>query len=216
MFNKIVLSLIALLSLPSFAMQMTRVEEMKASSNVGNIELFHSDKGFFVKKDGDFHKAVSYHKNQALNSKQLKSVLKQGAYFNVEDLGNHNYQVNLKGKLKGNGPIAAWWAYGATKTILYGLGITGVSAGVAATGGVIGAVGGGALALGTTGASVGASVIAGAVGSSGALGASAVAATTLGAGAAITSTGGSIMLITGAIEGASLAVGAFFAWLPIP
>lgn len=212
MYQKLILSLSLLFSYSAFSMDFTLAKSIVRSKDVS---IIHNKDGFYTECNGIREKALIEKKSPLfkMNAKQVQSFIKMGSYLTVDKLPNGQTKLSLHSKLKGGGPILAWWGYGITKSVLYGLGIVGIGAGVAATGGGIGMVAGGAVALSTAGGT-GAAVVAGVVTGAGTMGAGVTAASVTGVTTTLITTGGSWGLISGGIEAASMAVGGLLALVP--
>ncbi len=205
---------------------------------LGALEVYHSKKGFTVKKDNEKHvikKCFTDKMVRDITKKQLKSFLDAG-YISINQMNDGEYSLQAKGRINGGGPLLGTFAYWVTKSVCYGVGIaatgaiavgtagTGVAlvtggAAVAGGGAVVGTIGTTTAIATTAGVVTGGATTAAAIGSTAGIVAGGLATAGLTGEAAVvtagvvTSAGGIGATIAG-IEALSVAVGSFFGMLP--
>lgn len=94
-----------------------------ASHKLGNIDLYHSKKGFTVSKDNKNHDVKPYFVEKtlrSLNKKQLDALQKHG-YIEVNQMNDGEYSLKMKMRGKGGGPALAQFAFWMTRAIGYGV-----------------------------------------------------------------------------------------------
>ncbi len=214
---------------------------VKVPERLGNIDLYHGRKGFYVRQDDKKQAIKKYFTDPILRDMtktQLRAFLTNG-YLTLNQMDDGEYSLKAKGRLIGGGPILGVIAYWVTKSLCYGTAIaatTTIAVGTAGTGvalvtGGAAVIAGGtvataglatATAIGTTaGVITGGAVTAGTVATTAGIVAGGCATAGLGTQAAlvtvgvVTSAGGIAATIAG-VETASVAVGTFFGMLPTP
>lgn len=156
---------------------------------LGKLELYHSKKGFTVKKDDEKLVVKKYFTDKVLHDitkNQLKSFLDAG-YISINQMNDGEYSLQAKGRINGGGPMLGTAAYWVTKSVCYAVGF-------AAIGGTVVTTGGAAVGLATYG-----------VASAGGIALTGAAVTTTTAAAIGTTTG---VVVGTATAGATLATGA--------
>lgn len=120
-----------------FSMQLDIVKQEKfhikpcqlfIPERLGNIDLFHSEKGFYVIKEDKSHEVKKYFTDpliRNMSKKQLRTFLDNG-YLSVNEMNDGEYSLQAKGRIKGGGPILGTAAYWTTKVICYGVMVAGV------------------------------------------------------------------------------------------
>jgi hypothetical protein len=167
----------------------------------GELELYHSKKGFSVMQDDQKHKIQKCFTDplvRDINREKLEAFLQAG-YLSINQMNDGEFSLKAKGRIHGGGPAFGGFMYWLTKSICYGVLAVGSGAAVVTTGtGVVAAVAGTTVATGAgTAAAIG---LAGNAASA----AIATTAATSTAGAAIITTAG-VGIATG---GTAAAVGA--------
>ncbi len=177
---------------------------------------------------------------RSMDPTKLAAVLNSGnAYLDINECSDGQYSMDIKGRVRGGGPITGTVLYWFTKCGLYGTAAAAAGTAIVATSGAaLGAVGVGAAGAGVSvagagvgmaaGAGIEAVAAAGAIGVAGssvagagtligaaAVGLGAEGALVAGTGAAVASAGGVAGAIA-AVESASLGAFAFGLMLPLP
>jgi hypothetical protein len=177
---------------------------------------------------------------RSMDSTKLAAVLNSGsAYLDINECSDGQYSMDIKGRIRGGGPITGTVLYWFTKVGCYGAATAAAGTVIVTTGGTaLGAVGVGAAGAGVSVAGAGLGMAAGAAiegaamggaiavaGSSvagagtligaAAVGLGAEGALVAGTGAAVVSAGGVAGAIA-AVESASLGAFAFGLMLPLP
>jgi hypothetical protein len=223
-----ILSLFSVTSLSVHGMELSG-RSVLASYKLGNVKVRHNGMNYSV-VHGDEETEVPNHSVDALLRKMKPEHLEKFqdcGYIKVNKSNDGHYSLDGRVRGEGGGPVAAYWAYMATKTFMY---TTAAAAATATVGGAVVAAGGGVAAIAIGGAAakaitVGAGTLAGAsaVGSVGAAGVGAGTVAAIGvtnvamAGGAIAAGAGSTAGAVAFVEMSSLAVGGLFAampWLP--
>jgi hypothetical protein len=78
-------------------------------NRLGEVELFHSDKGFCVLKDDRKHVIQKYHTDKMIrdmSKEQLQSFLAVG-YVALNQMDNGEYSLKANGRINGGGLIGA-------------------------------------------------------------------------------------------------------------
>lgn len=218
---------------------------VKVPEYLGSLDLYHSNKGFYVRQDDKKFEIKKYFTDPMLRNitkTQLKAFLTEG-YLSINQMNDGEYSLKAKGRIVGGGPALGVAAYWVTKSLCYAVGFVAIGGATAATGGAVGGVIGGSAvvggaALGTTAAVTtattaivtSAGVVTGTVVTGAAIGTTAsviggvaagvggtalVGNAALATGAVVTGAGGIGATIAG-IETLSVAVGSFFGMLPTP
>jgi len=212
---------------------------VRVPERLGELDLYHSKKGFYVRQDDTKHiikKCFTDPILRDVTKTQLKSFLTAG-YLTINQMDSGEYSVRAKMRLNGGGPILGTIAYWVTKSLCYGTAVAAVGTVTVATGGALGAAVGGAAAVGgtvvtgtaitttaigtTAGVITGGAVTATAVTTGAGVVGGAIAGAGLGGQAALVTAGavtsaGGIAGTIAAVEGLSVAVGTFFGMLPTP
>lgn len=175
---------------------------------------------------------------RSMDPTKFAAVLNSGnAYLDINECSDGLYSMDIKGRVRGGGPVTAGFLYWVTKCGLYGTaaaatgiaitatgGAVAAAAGAGAAGAAVGTVGGVATVMtgaAIEGAAMGGAMAIGGVGAAGTIITSAAA----GAGAEMVLVGGTTAAITSvggvagamaAVESASLAALAFGMALPLP
>jgi len=206
--------------------------KVHVSNQVGQVDLFHGLKGFFVKKEGKVSKVERYFvdkKIRKINSKKLKGFLRHN-YLTLNQMSDGEYSVKAHVRGLGGGPIVAGVGYVGTKVVLYGGALAGTyifGTVAAAAGGITAAAGGLAstasgimVGLGLAGtATAGPAVAAGAALVAGTAVTGTTAAVTASTAAFVTTATVMTNGIAGAValvEGAALGVSGALMLLPTP
>ena len=180
-----------------------------ATHDVGEVDLFHNDKGFHVVQDDEVYTVNPQSLDpllRTLKHKQLKKFQKIG-YIQVKKNEDNEFSLVSKVRAKGGGPVLAAGFYWATKALCYG----GM---IAAAGAAVGATGGGAVVLAGAGeilAVSGSGVAAVAIGSSATATAAATAGTTV---AVVAGTTGGVAAVVAGVESASCVMAAIGMAIP--
>lgn len=160
-------------------------------NHLGNVELFHGKKGFYVRKDDTKHPIQKYHTDKMvrdLTKEQLQSFLAVG-YVYLNQMSNGEYSLKADGRINGGGPLLGTAMYWVTKSLCYAIPVAAVTVTVTATGGAIVAAGATAAAAGA-GATAGAAAAAGATAAATGAGAATVATAASLAGTGVTAVAG--------------------------
>lgn len=204
-------------------------ESVHAPERMGTVALFQDENGFYAVTNGIRRDIQPAYCNEILNKAKeagkVDELLKDG-YIWMKELENNEIALEANLRLKGGGPLCAWWAYHFTKATIYGT--VGIAAG-AAISTVVASTGGGAIPVAasymaseTVGLGLGSSAAIGAGTSIAGVGAgslvvSAVGAETVGtATVGLAASSGGFWGLLGLVEVASVGVGALFAgpWCP--
>jgi hypothetical protein len=194
-----------------------------SGSNIGKIDLYYTDQGFYVIKDNVEHLVDKHSIDTLLSSlkhKQIKKFQKIG-YIQVKQSKDNQFSLHAKTRGLGGGPIFGSIVYWTVKSLCYGTAVAATGAVVVGTGGAAiaagGVIGGAATVVGIGAAAstpavlaVGMGVTAGSIGAAGA-GSTAILATT-----AVVTSAGSVAATVGAIEGLALAAGLLAGMIPTP
>lgn len=195
-----------------YSMQMGK--PLMIPQRLGDIKVHYKDKDFFVEKESKFTPIDRWNVDKSLRGipkDRLVKLLASGAYLQLNKYENcDEYNLKLKGRLCGGGPLTANFLYWATKSICYGTAIAGTGAIVVTTGGAAGAASATLAAASTLGASTGSTLVGAAIAGAGLTTEAALATT------AIVSGSGSIAAAAATIEGASTFMAAVGLWLPLP
>jgi hypothetical protein len=84
-------------------------ESFFAPSFLGEIELYHGKKGFYIKQDSEKYRIKKYDTDSLLrdaNKKQLKAFLKNG-YLTVNKMSDGQFSLKANGRLEGGGVLGA-------------------------------------------------------------------------------------------------------------
>lgn len=82
---------------------------VKAPSKLGELDLYHSKKGFYIRKDDQKKRIQKYDTDPILRNvsrKQLAAFLTDG-YLSVNQMDNGDYSLKAKQRLNGSGPLGA-------------------------------------------------------------------------------------------------------------
>jgi hypothetical protein len=124
---------------------------VKVPERLGNIDLYHGRKGFYVRQDDKKQTIKKYFTDPILRDitkTQLRAFLANG-YLTLNQMDDGEFSLKAKGRMVGGGPLFGAAAYWITKSLCYGTIAAGTGAAVITTGGAIaGAVAGGAAAGG--------------------------------------------------------------------
>ncbi len=186
-----------------------------ASQSLGEIKLFHNEKGFHILHNNEIHQPALIDKivckATPLQIKDFQKVNK--GYLHINQMADGKFEIKVMDRLPGGGPVFGAIAYWVTKSLCYGTAIAATGAVIVGTGGaavagsmaIAGAVG---VAAPAVGAGVGAGMVAAGVIQAGLAGEAAVI--TAGVVSSIGGIGGTIT----AVESASASVGLLFSLIP--
>lgn len=215
--NKLFFICLFSFSFPILGMELHKIDPTKVISQekLGNIEVFHDEKGFSLFCDGEKKEIHNYDIDPALrklNAKSLGQFLKFGS-LRISKFNNDEYSIKPFVQGPGGGPVAAYVGYVGFKAICYG------TAALAAAGAVatVAPVGGAAAVLGVGGQYIGGTVCVHTLAASAGLGAMGI--TTAEAAVAVstvTASAGGVAGVVAAVETGAVGFSAFLLALPIP
>jgi len=132
-------------------------KSVSAPKGLGEIKLFHNEKGFHVLHNDVMHRVQPCFTDKLVRratSHDIKDFQRKGkGYFALTQMGDGQFELKVLNRTLGGGPILGVAVYWAVKVTLYAAGAVGIGA-AAATGvpAVVGAVG--AIAGGTGAATI--------------------------------------------------------------
>ena len=97
------------------------IKQIFVPSKLGSVELYHSKKGFFVRKDDQKHVIKKYFTDpivRDITKKQLNAFLEAG-YLSLNQMEDGKFSLKAKGRVNGGGPILGAAAYWITKSLCY-------------------------------------------------------------------------------------------------
>ena len=114
-------SLSAMEELSSSKLTKIKASSIFSTNEVGKVDLFHNDEGFYVMQNDEICQVNKYSVDPLLRSlkhKQLKKFQKCG-YIHVKK--NQDNEFSLVSKVRGNGGglYTGWILYSATKALAY-------------------------------------------------------------------------------------------------
>ena len=138
MYKLLLLNMLLCVTLVEAKITKINNSSLLASSELGEINLYHSPGKFFIKQNGEFHAIESYNTDALL--KQLKTEhldkFQQVAFFSLSQLSDCEFV--LRGHIRGNGggPFAAAIGAWLARAALYAPPALAVGAATAASAGV--------------------------------------------------------------------------------
>lgn len=120
--NKFLFISLSFLSTSLFSMELARVSyadnskkmyiepfSVKSPSKLGSFDLYHSNNGFYIRKDDQKHSIKKYFTDpmlQGISKRQLQGFLTNG-YLSVNQMNDGEYSLKAKGRVVGGGAIGA-------------------------------------------------------------------------------------------------------------
>jgi hypothetical protein len=123
-------------SIFSMQLDLIKKEQVFAPSRLGEVELYHGEKGFHVLKDDKKYVIQKYFTDpivRDITKEQLNAFLESG-HLSLNQMNDGEYSLKAKGRVNGGGPLFGKFMYWTTKTLCYAVLAAGVGA-IAITGG---------------------------------------------------------------------------------